>query len=95
MNDAQSTIVGLKAQDCPGGGWNGMPVELERATVADCLSHGVCGCIYGEAVQHIERLRAQLVQVRGFAEIMTADNWRDYRLYIKRAADEQSKDITS
>lgn len=58
MNDAQSTIVGLKAQDCPGGGWNGMPAELEgRATVSDCLSHGVCGCIYGDAVQNIERLR--------------------------------------
>lgn len=60
MNDAQSTIVGLKSQDCPGGGWNGMPAELERATVADCLANGVCGCIYGDAVQHIERLRAGL-----------------------------------
>lgn len=57
MNDAQSTIVGLKAQDCPGGGWNGMPAALEgKATVADCVAHGVCGCIYGDAVQHIERL---------------------------------------
>lgn len=60
MNDAQSTLVGLKSQDCPGGGWNGMPPELQRATVADCLAHGVCGCIYGDAVKHIERLRTAL-----------------------------------
>lgn len=59
MNDAQSTIAGLKLQDCPGGGWTGQPAELERPTVADCLAHGVCGCIYGGAVQHIERLRAE------------------------------------
>jgi hypothetical protein len=59
MNDAQSTITGLKAQDCPGGGWSGMPNERRgRATVADCLAHGNCGCIYGDAVQHIERLKA-------------------------------------
>ena len=63
MNDTQSTIAGLKAQDCPGGGWNGMPNNMERATVADCLAHGVCGCIYGDAVQHIERLRAALQQI--------------------------------
>jgi hypothetical protein len=60
MNDAQSTIVGLKSQDCPGGGWTGMPADLERATVADCLAHGVCGCIYGDAVKHIERLQRLL-----------------------------------
>lgn len=64
MNDAQSTIAGLKTQDCPGGGWSGQPAELECATVADCLAHGVCGCIYGDAVQHIERLRAQLLDQR-------------------------------
>ena len=56
MSDAQSTIVGLKEQDCPAGGWTGQPADLERATVADCLAHGVCGCIYGDAVKHIERL---------------------------------------
>ena len=72
MNDAQSTIVGLKAQECPGGGWNGMPAELEgKATVADCLAHGTCGCIYGGAVQHIERLRADrnilLAAIKPFA----------------------------
>lgn len=61
MNDAQSTTVGLKAQECPAGGWNGMPAELEgKATVADCLADGSCGCIYGDAVKHIERLQAAL-----------------------------------
>lgn len=41
-----------------------MPAELEgRATVSDCLEHGVCGCIYGDAVQHIERLRAALQEI--------------------------------
>jgi hypothetical protein len=60
MNDAQSTVAGLKAQECPGGGWTGMPAEIERATVADCVAHGVCGCIYGGAVQHIEQLRDAL-----------------------------------
>lgn len=61
MDDVQSTVVGLKAQDCPGGGWNGMPSELVgKATVADCLAHGVCGCIYGDAVKHIERLSGVL-----------------------------------
>jgi hypothetical protein len=65
MNDAQSTIAGLKYQRCPGGGWNGMPAELEgEATVADCLAHGDCGCIYGDAVQHIERLTEALTTIR-------------------------------
>lgn len=63
MNDAQSTIVGLKAQDCPGGGWTGQPAEIERATVSDCLAHGVCGCIYGDAVEHIVRMRVALEMV--------------------------------
>lgn len=68
MNDAQSTISGLNSQDCPGGGWNGMPLELERATVADCLAHGVCGCIYGDAVQLIERQQAALEQLAVLGE---------------------------
>lgn len=62
MNDAQSTIVGLKAQCCPGGGFNGMPKDAEP-TVALCLDHGVCGCIYGDAVKEIERMRAVLKQI--------------------------------
>ena len=55
-NDAQSTIAGLKAQDCPGGGWTGKPADLERATVADCLAHNVCGCIYGDAALQLAKL---------------------------------------
>jgi hypothetical protein len=49
-------VVGLKAQDCPGYG---------GPTIADCMASGICGCIYGDAVQHIERLRAAL---KPFAE---------------------------
>jgi len=37
--------------DCPGGGWNGMPKDLEGfCTVADCLKQGNCGCIFGAAL---------------------------------------------
>lgn len=39
-----------------------MPADIERATVADCLTHGVCGCIYGDAAQQIERLQAEVVK---------------------------------
>jgi hypothetical protein len=46
-----ATIAGLLAQECPGGGWTGQPKEIERATVAYCLAHGVCGCIFGDAVK--------------------------------------------
>jgi hypothetical protein len=84
VNDAQSTIVGLKAQDCPGGGWAGMPAELEgKATVADCLSRGVCGCIYGDAVQHIEQLqhRSELAE----AELEALNH--SHRDLAKRLAD--------
>ena len=68
MNDAKSTITGLKAQECPGGGWTGQPADIERATVADCLAHGVCGCVYGDAVQQIERLRLVIVHEADCAE---------------------------
>lgn len=65
MNDAQSTVAGLKSQECPGGGWNGMPAELEgNCTVADCLAHGTCGCIYGDAAQDLDRLRAENERLR-------------------------------
>jgi hypothetical protein len=68
MNDAQSTIVGLKSQDCPGGGWNGMPAELEgKATVSDCLAHRTCGCIYGDVVKHIERQGEALGLARNYS----------------------------
>ena len=32
----------------------------------------------------IERLRAALIQVRGFAAIMAPNNWRDCKLYIEQ-----------
>jgi hypothetical protein len=52
--DKIGTVVGLRAQDCPGGGWTGQDRGQERLTVADCLEHGVCGCIYGDAVKLLE-----------------------------------------
>jgi hypothetical protein len=61
MPDVVGTIVGLKAQDCPGGGWTGQPESIERATVADCLAHGVCGCIYGDAAQLLDSQRLVIV----------------------------------
>ena len=85
MNDAQSTIVGLKAQDCPGGGWTGQPESIEQATVADCLAHGVCGCCYGDAVQHIERLRAALTDIAN-GNIPEGMDWVDV---AHRALDQQ------
>jgi hypothetical protein len=60
MNDAQSTVAGLKMQDCPGRG--------DCGTVADCLARGDCGCIYGDAVQHIERMQRGLCYIKQTAE---------------------------
>jgi len=87
MSDTQSTIAGLKAQDCPGGGWTGMPAELEgRVTVADCLAHGVCGCIYGDAVQHIEQLTAAAAFLDGLVIYLT-DGEADAITDTAKAAD--------
>lgn len=36
---------------CPGGGWTGQPKDIVRATVADCVAAGVCGCIYGAGLK--------------------------------------------
>lgn len=36
----------LRSADCPAGGWNGMPKDLEP-TVGACVDHGVCGCCLG------------------------------------------------
>lgn len=76
-----------------------MSSDLDRATVADCLAHGVCGCIYGDAIQHIERLRATLkpfVQarksidhgdVRGALSVVCLN---DLRRAVEALGDEQS-----
>lgn len=74
MGSPQSTIVGLKAQECPG--WT---EDLERReTVSDCLSQGVCGCIYGDAVKHMEQLRIAVEALRDFREFVlsNATQWR-------------------
>lgn len=86
MSDVQSTIAGLRAQDCPGGGWNGMPAAMEgRATVADCLADGSCGCIFGDAVQHLERLTAAL-QAMVDAWDMSSDEGQYRRIWDEARA---------
>lgn len=40
-----------------------------------------------EAASEIDRLLAALVQIRGFAHVMSEDNWRDLRLHIERQTD--------
>lgn len=53
MNEAAAEIerlrVVLRTCPCPGGGWNGMPADLEP-TVAACVDNKVCGCVYGAAL---------------------------------------------
>lgn len=39
------------------------------------------------AADEIERLRATLVQIRGFAHVMESHNWRDLQLHIERQCD--------
>jgi hypothetical protein len=46
-------LAELKSCLCPGGGWNGMPKDME-ATVQACMTHGVCGCTLGAAVAKAE-----------------------------------------
>lgn len=44
----------LRTCPCPGGGWNGMPADLEP-TVAACVDNKVCGCVYGAALSGEQR----------------------------------------
>lgn len=39
---------------------------------------------FERAAEEIKRLRAALVQVRGYAAVMEPNNWRDLRLHIER-----------
>jgi len=54
MAAAPDLKAALLTAGCPGGGWNGMPKDILRATVADCIKHGVCGCNLGDAVKKAE-----------------------------------------
>ena len=46
----------LKQVRCPGGGWNGMPKDMEP-TVQNCMAHDACGCIYGDVLRSNEQLK--------------------------------------
>jgi hypothetical protein len=39
----------LQTSRCPGGGWTGMPADIEP-TVENCLAAGNCGCTCGAAI---------------------------------------------
>lgn len=41
----------IRVVPCPGGGWTGMPDYIKEAEVGHCVDHGVCGCVYGAALQ--------------------------------------------
>lgn len=57
--------------------------ETARAKASEEYALGQLGGLLAE----IERLRAALIQVRGFAKVMTQDNWADLRLHIERQCD--------
>ena len=40
----------LKQARCPGGGWTGMPKDIEP-TVGNCMAHDACGCDFGDALR--------------------------------------------
>lgn len=42
-------VAALKSCSCPGGGWTGMPRDME-ATVEACVVNNVCGCTLGAAI---------------------------------------------
>jgi hypothetical protein len=50
MDEAAAEIerlrAALKSCHCPGGGWNGMPDNMEP-TIENCMKHDACGCCYG------------------------------------------------
>lgn len=44
----------LRDARCPGGGWSGMPDDIDP-TVDACLKAGVCGCVFGAPFASGER----------------------------------------
>ena len=40
----------LKRFNCPGGGWNGMPEDMDP-TIENCMQHDACGCVYGDMIR--------------------------------------------
>ncbi len=46
---APELLDALLSCQCPGGGWNGMPIGTEP-TVGNCIKAGACGCDCGKAI---------------------------------------------
>jgi hypothetical protein len=44
----------LKDTICPAGDWTGMPDDMQP-TVANCMKHGNCCCVYGAALTQAEK----------------------------------------
>jgi hypothetical protein len=59
--------------------------DLDAVTVADCLADDMCGCIYGDAVRHIERLRAALEEIKQITSVEMLS------IYMERAPLEAHK----
>ena len=49
MAAAPDLLRELKTSKCPGGGWNGMPPDVDP-TVENCMAAGMCGCSCGAAI---------------------------------------------
>lgn len=84
---------------CHDGAKAGLVYRLRREGTDAMTKHYSLGMwqICAEAADEIERLRAALIQVRGFAQAMNENNWRDLRLHIERQTDcllEQTGDKT-
>lgn len=49
VNAHDDMLAALRTCRCPGGGWNGMPADVEP-TVENCMAAKACGCDCGAAV---------------------------------------------
>lgn len=47
---APDMLKAILTTRCPGGGWNGMPKDIDP-TVENCIAHNACGCDLGDAVR--------------------------------------------
>lgn len=48
-NSHDEMLAELETSRCPGGGWNGMPADIEP-TVENCMAAGACGCSCGAVI---------------------------------------------
>jgi len=49
VNCHDDLVAALRTCRCPGGGWNGMPEDMDP-TVENCMAAGACGCDCGAAL---------------------------------------------